>query len=152
MNASKVVVFRAGTEEYGLPIQHVISIEKMIDVKPIPTMPIYMRGVVKVRGELIPVVDVGYVFYQQNTEIMNETKLIVIQTDLLSIALIVQEAKEILDIQKDQLKSISFGAFQTVKYFAGVASVNERLITILNPTLLIESLDLTLVKEEIGSH
>lgn len=54
MDISKVVVFRAGNEEYGVPIENVISIEKLEDINVIPNMPYYMKGVVMVRGELIP--------------------------------------------------------------------------------------------------
>ena len=153
MNISKVVVFRAGNEEYGLPIEHVTSIEKLEAVNVIPNMPIYMKGVVKVRGELIPVLDTNNILYQEDANIDENTKLIVVQSKELSAALIVKEAKEILDIQEENLKSISVGAFQATKYFMAVASLDERLITIIDPNLLVSSLDgIALVKEEIFSH
>jgi purine-binding chemotaxis protein CheW len=153
MDISKVVVFCAGNEEYGIPIEHVISIEKLENINVIPNMPSYMKGVVKVRGELIPVLDMNLIFYQENTMGDDNSKLIVVQSEELSSALIVKEAKEILDIQEDQLKSIPVGAFQSTKYFTAVISMNERLITIIDPNLLISSLEgIALVKEEIISH
>ncbi|WP_226667714.1 chemotaxis protein CheW [Metabacillus litoralis] len=154
MELSKVVVFRAGDEEYGLPIQHVISIEKLEDINVIPNMPNYMKGVVKVRGELIPVLDTNRILYHQDSIIDEQTtKLIVVHSDEISSALIVKEAKEILDIQEEQLKSISVGAFQATKYFAAVASIKDRLITIIDPNLLIAGLEgIAIVKEEIVSH
>ncbi|MBM7604537.1 purine-binding chemotaxis protein CheW [Metabacillus crassostreae] len=154
MELSKVVVFREGNEEYGLPIQHVISIEKLEDINVIPNMPYYMKGVVKVRGELIPVLDTNRILYHQDSIIDEQTtKLIVVHSDELSAALIVKEAKEILDIQEEQLKSISVGAFQATKYFTAVASIEDRLITIIDPNLLIAGLEgIAIVKEEIVSH
>lgn len=153
MDISKVVVFRAGNEEYGLPIEHVTSIEKLEAVNVIPNMPVYMKGVVKVRGELIPVLDTNRILYQDDAKLDGNTKLIVVQSNELSAALIVKEAKEILDIQEEHLKSISIGAFQATRYFIGVASLDERLITIIDPNLLVSSLDgIALVKEEILSH
>ncbi|MGM0874114.1 MAG: chemotaxis protein CheW [Bacillota bacterium] len=141
MDISKVVVFRAGNEEYGLPIEHVISIEKLEDINVIPNMPLYMKGVVKVRGELIPVLDTNCIFYHQDTSLDDQTKLIVVHSEELCAALIVKEAKEIVDIQKNQLKSIAVGAFQATKYFVAVASLDERLITIINPNLFVTSLE-----------
>lgn len=153
MDISKVVVFRAGNEEYGLPIEHVISIEKLEGINVIPNMPLYMKGVVKVRGELIPVLDTNRIFYHQDTSLDDQTKLIVVHSEELCAALIVKEAKEILDIQENQLKSISMGAFQATKYFVAVASLDERLIAIINPNLFVSSLEgIAVVKEEIISH
>jgi purine-binding chemotaxis protein CheW len=153
MDISKVVVFRVGNEEYGLPIEHVISIEKLENINGIPNMPLYMVGVVKVRGELIPVLDMDRIFYQQDMSVDEDTKLIVVQSEELSTALMVKEAKEILNIQEDQLKSISIGAFQVTKYFTAVASIDERLITIIHPNLLISCLEgIALVKQEVINH
>jgi purine-binding chemotaxis protein CheW len=153
MDISKVVVFRAGNEEYGIPIEHVISIEKIENINVIPNMPSYMKGVVKVRGDLIPVLDMNCIFYQTDTVVDENSKLIVVQSEEISSALIVKDAKEILDVQEEQLKSIPVGAFQSTKYFTAVISMNERLITIIHPNLLISSLDgIALVKEEIINH
>ena len=153
MNISKVVVFRVGNEEYALPIEHVISIEKLENINSIPNMPSYMKGVVKIRGELIPVLDMNCIFYQEDTSVDENVKLIVVQSEELTSALIVKEAKEILDIQEKQLRTIPVGAFQATKYFTAVASVNERLITIIQPNHLVSSLDgIALVKEELISH
>lgn len=153
MDISKVVVFRAGNEEYGIPIEHVISIEKIENINVIPNMPSYVKGVVKVRGDLIPVIDMNHIFYQKDTIIDGNSKLIVVQSEEIASALIVKDAKEILDVQEEQLKPIPVGAFQSTKYFTAVISLNERLITIIHPNLLISSLDeIVLVKEEIISH
>ncbi len=56
---SKVVVFHAGKEEYALSIEHVISIEKLEKINPIPHLPSFVLGLVKVREELIPVLDLA---------------------------------------------------------------------------------------------
>lgn len=153
MEISKVVVFNTGNEEYAIPIEHVISIEKLENINVTPKMPPYMKGVVKVRGELIPVLDMNFIFYHEETEVDANCKLIVVQSDELSSALIVKAAKEILDIKEEQLKSIPVGAFQSTKYFTAVISTNERLITIIQPNLLISNLeDISLIKEEIICH
>jgi len=153
MDISKVVVFRAGNEEYGVPIENVISIEKLEDINVIPNMPYYMKGVVMVRGELIPTLDTNNILYKQETTITENIKLIVIQSNELSVALIVEDAKEIIDIRQEQLKSISVGAFQATKYFVAVASIESRLITIIDPNQFISSLEgISHVKDEIISH
>jgi purine-binding chemotaxis protein CheW len=153
MDISKVVVFRSGNEEYGLPIEHVISIEKLENINVIPNMPYYMKGVVKVRGELIPVLDMNRILYQDDTIGDDNAKLIVVQSEELSAALIVKEAKEILDIYENQIKTIGIGVFQSTKYFTAVASLGDRLIMLIDPNLFISSLEsIAIVKEEMVSH
>lgn len=153
MDISKVIVFYTNHQEYGFPIEHVISIEKLETINSIPNMPFYMRGTVMVKGELLPVLDMNRIFYDQDTRYDENTKLIVAQSEDLTAALIVNEAKEILDIQESQLKSLSLGAFQAAKYFPAVATIDERLISIINPNSLFSSLEgISLVKAEINRH
>ncbi|WP_374054250.1 chemotaxis protein CheW [Rossellomorea sp. FM04394] len=62
----KVVVVHAGKEEYALPIENVVSIERVEEVRPIPHLPSFVLGLVKVRGELIPVLDLANILYNTN--------------------------------------------------------------------------------------
>ncbi|WP_052737683.1 chemotaxis protein CheW [Bacillus sp. SA1-12] len=141
MDILKVVVFRAGYEEYGLPIEHVISIEKPEHIHFIPNMPSYMTGVVKFRGEFIPVLDITRIFYQEDTAIDEQVKLLVVQAKEMSAAFIVKEAREIINILENALKQISKGAFVLTKYFTSVASFDDRLILMIDSDLFLSSLE-----------
>jgi purine-binding chemotaxis protein CheW len=138
---NKAVVFRVGSEEYAFPIQNVISIEKMEDTTPIPHLPEYVKGIVKVRGELIPVVDFENILYNRQIEIDEGTRLIVLHTMEMSIGVLVNEAKEIVDIPSDKLKQIGLIAYQKTNYFTGIANLDKRLITVIDPLKLIQSLE-----------
>jgi purine-binding chemotaxis protein CheW len=138
---NKAVVFRAGNEEYATPIPFVISIEKMEGITPIPHLPSYVRGIVKVRGELIPVVDFEDILYSRALSDSGSARMIVLQTEELSFAVLVTEAKEILDIPADCLKQPGLIAYQKTNYFTGVANIDHRLITIIDPANLVESLE-----------
>lgn len=151
--ASKFIIFNTNNDEYGLPIEKVTSIEKMEGLNTIPEMPSYMKGVVKVRGELIPVLDTKQIFYRKDSVAGADLKLIVIQTDQLHVALIVEEAKEILEIQEEDLKSINMGVLKPSSYFTAVASLENRLITIVDPNELINNLDeIEVIKEGMSSY
>src|SRR6188472_1747442 len=104
--AEKVVVFNAGKEEYAIPIEFVISIEKIEEINLIPHLPSYMRGIIKSRGSLIPVLDIGDIFYGLSTDVNETVRMIVIETDELSFGLLVKEAKEILEIPEEALEQI----------------------------------------------
>ncbi|WP_227395208.1 chemotaxis protein CheW [Jeotgalibacillus aurantiacus] len=139
-NSKKVVVFECGNEEYAISIENVISIEKDEKITPVPHLPSFMPGITEVRGELIPVLDFEDILY--NRSLTNqEQKLLVLKTDELTIAVKVKEAKEILDIPLDQFKEIGLAAYKKTEYFTSVAQVGDRLITLIDPSILISSLD-----------
>lgn len=153
MKVSKVVIFNTNNDEYGLPIETVTSIEKLEGLNTIPDMPAYMKGVVKVRGELVPVLDTKQIFYRKDTALGSDLKLIVVQTNELPVALIVEDAKEILELQEEELKSIHMGVLKASPYFIAVASLENRLITIIDTDELINNLDeIELIKEEMSSR
>jgi purine-binding chemotaxis protein CheW len=138
---NKVVVFRVGTEEYAIPIPFVISIEKVEGITPIPHLPHYMKGIAKVRGELIPAVDFESILYSRTLQETEMSRMIVLQTEELSFAVLVNEAKEILDISSGNLKQPGLIAYQKTNYFTGVANLDARLITLIDPFKLVESLE-----------
>ncbi|AIE60647.1 chemotaxis protein CheW [Bacillus methanolicus] len=154
MNESnKAVVFRVGSEEYAFPIQYVISIEKMASTTPIPHLPEYVKGIVKVRGELIPVVDFENILYNRQIEINEGTRFIVLHTPEMSLGVLVKEAKEIVDIPSEKLKQIGLIAYQKTSYFTGVANLDKRLITVIDPLKLIQSLEgIREIQEYMKTH
>ena len=139
--SEKAVVFKVNKEDYGVPISFVISIEKLPEVNPIPQLPSFVKGIVKVRDELIPVLDLEELLYGQELKKDEHSRMIVLKADMLSIGLFVREAKEIIDIPSDQLKKVALMGYQKTKFFSGVANLDNGLITMIDPNLLISSLE-----------
>lgn len=139
--SKKAVIFHVGSEEYGIPVENVVSIEKCEDVNPIPHFPSFVKGIVKSRNELIPVIDFEMVLYNRPLEKSDAVRMIVLNTTELSIGLLVKEAKEILDISNESLKQIGLFAYQKTSYFSSVANLEERLITMIDSNILVSSLD-----------
>ncbi|MBY0122479.1 chemotaxis protein CheW [Bacillus sp. S/N-304-OC-R1] len=138
---NKVVVFQVGNEEYAIPIRFVISIEKVEGITPIPNLPDYVNGIFKVRGELSPVIDFERVLYNRPT-IMNESaKIIVLHTNELSIGVIVKDAKEIIDIPSEKIKQLGLIAYKKTTYFTGVANLDSRIITLIDPSEMVQCLE-----------
>ncbi|OAT74666.1 chemotaxis protein CheW [Parageobacillus thermoglucosidasius] len=150
---NKFVVFQLEREQYALPVAHVISIEKMADPTVVPQMPDYMVGVVRIRGELVPVLDTRKLLYGRPFEETDKTRIIVTATEDISVAFIVDEAKEILDIPEESVKQVNMLAYRQTPYFIGIASLPERLITLIDPNQLFENLEgAKTIKEHIHSH
>ncbi|MGE8204439.1 chemotaxis protein CheW [Heyndrickxia sp. NPDC080065] len=137
----KAIIFQAGNEEYGIPVDYVITIEKFENATQIPNLPQFVRGIIKSREELIPVIDCEQVLYGQVLQQDEQSRLIVLKTEVLSIGLLVKEVNEILNIPKEVLKQIGLIAYPKTRYFSSVANLESRLIMMIDPNLFIGSLD-----------
>lgn len=153
LTTTKVVVFQVGTEEYAIPIEQVISIEKVEGNTPIPHLPVYVKGIVKVRGELLPVLDLEEILYHRTIQYNDQTRMIVVKTDELTIGVLVNDAKEIIDIEKENLKQLGLVAFNKTSYFTSIANLESRLITLIDPSKLVQSLEgINEIQQYMKSH
>lgn len=141
MTSVKVVVFRCGNEDYAIPVDHVVSIEKLEQVNPIPHLPNYFLGLMKIRGELVPIVDFEQILYGRSASSDEQVRVIVLQTEEMFIGLLVLEAKEILDIADEDLKQIGLVNYSKTQYFSSVANLENRVITIIDPSILVRTVD-----------
>ncbi|NLP51553.1 chemotaxis protein CheW [Bacillus sp. RO1] len=141
MESQKLVIFEANQEEYGIPVEYVVSIERLGTVTALPEMEAYLKGLMKVRGQLIPVLDVKHILFSGTVEVNDKTRLIVVQTSDLSAGLLVEDAKEILDVKKEVIKDLNVLALQSSPYISGMVNLNSRLIAIIEPDKLIGTLE-----------
>jgi purine-binding chemotaxis protein CheW len=137
----KVVVFHAGKEEYALPIENVVSIEKVEEIRAIPHLPPYVLGLVKVRGELIPVLDLGNILYDTPANAEKGMFLLVVQTKTMQVGLVVMEAKEIIEVPEESLTNVGLLAYSKTTYFSGIINLEDSLLTQIDPDVLVESLE-----------
>ena len=140
MGFEKAVVFLCGTEEYAVPVEQVVSIEKLERVTPIPHLPNYLLGFTRIRGELTPVIDFGQVLYNRPTH-TDTSKVIVLSTDTVNYGLLVADAREIIDFEEGVLKQMGLVNYAKTKYFTAVANLEDRMISCVDPHILVNSLD-----------
>ena len=141
MSNEKVVVFQCGNEDYAVSIEHVVSIEKLERVNPIPHLPNYLIGLMKIRGELVPIIDFEQILYNRSGQDNEQARVVTMHTQDMSIGLLVKEAKEILDIAQEDLKQIGLMNYTKTQYFSSIANLENRMITIVDPSILVRSLE-----------
>src|SRR5690606_41243124 len=90
----KAVIVQCGQEEYALPVETVVSIEKLERVNPIPHLPDYMLGLMKIRGELVPILDFQQILYGNAAKEDPNARVVVVQTENLYIGLLVLDRSE----------------------------------------------------------
>lgn len=132
---TKVVVFMVGGAEYALPIECVQSIENPGEITAAQA-PDYVAGMCVVRGEILPLVHTQRLFDSSKGSSDGQLKWIILSMDQQQMGLIVEEAKEILNLSGVAVKQLGMLGLANRNYFLGVANVNGRLITIMDPQKL----------------
>lgn len=150
---NKVVVIGTGKEEYAIPLQFVVSIEKIEGITPIPQMPDYVTGMIEIRQQIIPIVDLEYIFYHRFIQMDESTRIVIVQLEELMAGILVSEAKEIIEISQGKVKQVGFIKSSATAYINGVASLNGSLVTIVNPEVLIGNLEgIDVLLDKMQSH
>jgi purine-binding chemotaxis protein CheW len=130
---TKQVIFKLGNEEYGLDIMLVNAIEKYVDLVRIPNAPTYIRGIINLRGDIIPVFSLRKKFGLPEKEIDNNTKLIVTKTHDILMAYEVDEVKEILEIPLSNISETPvIVKGPDTAYMKAVANINGRMLVLLD--------------------
>ena len=136
----KAIVIRCGNEEYAIPVEQTVSIEELEHVNPIPHLLDYLLGLMRIRGELVPILDFQQILYRTSAKDDPNAKVVVVQTEGVYFGLLVLEAKEILDITTDSLTTQGLMAYSKTPYFSSVANLEDRMITMIDPKVLSETL------------
>lgn len=137
----KYLTFRMGNEIYGLPIEHVIEIIGVQQITKVPDMEEHVRGVINLRGQVIPVIDVRCRFDMEPREYDDRTCVMVTHLKGISIGLIVDTVEEVRDIKPEVISNApSVATAQSGQYIKGIAQCEgDLVITILNLKRLLYS-------------
>lgn len=149
MSILKAVIVQLGNEEYAISVDSIVSIERLEKINPIPHLPDFMLGLMKIRNELVPIIDFEQILYNKSAKNIEEARVVVVQTKQLSIGLLVLDAKEIIDIPKSSLTTSGLMAYSKTPYFTSVANLENRMITVVDPEILSLSLS---GMDEIGDY
>lgn len=148
-NDNKFLTFRLGGEEYGVEILSVREIIGVIDITPLPQTPEFVKGVINLRGKIIPVMDLRTRFILQAIDYTEETCIIVVEItsdtddDSHQIGIIVDTVSEVLDIPRDQIEPPpAFGNAVSAEYILGMGKLEERVVILLNINKVLTDIDM----------
>jgi purine-binding chemotaxis protein CheW len=132
-SGGKFLTFFLGTEEYGLEILKVHEIIGMMPITRVPRTPLFIRGVINLRGKVIPVVDLRLKFAMESKEQTEETCVIVVQAQGVEMGIIVDKVSEVLDIAGQDIDDAPyFGADVKTDYLLGIGKAGERVKLLLD--------------------
>jgi purine-binding chemotaxis protein CheW len=128
--AGKYLTFHLGDEGYGLEILKVQEIIGMLEITKIPQTPNYVKGVINLRGKVIPVIDLRLKFGMPEQELTRKTCIIVVQIQkndtALIIGIVVDEVSEVLNISGEQIEAApSLGMQVNTHFILGMAKTES---------------------------
>jgi len=130
----KYLVFRIGKEEFGIEISKITTIiEKDMNIARVPKQPKFLKGVINLRGEIVPVISLRLRFGYPDDVYNEDTRIVIIKLDDVSVGLIVDSVAEVVELNEDTTESISnITGEHTMDYLTGVGKANGRIVTLLN--------------------
>lgn len=137
-NYNKPVIFRLGNESYGVDINLVSSIEKQVQFVPVPNSLPYIKGIISLRDEVIPLINLKKKFNMDNADIKGENAIIVKLANL-TLALEVDAVEEIHDIAEKSISDMpNIIKTENLAYFEKVANINGKLVVLINVENLLD--------------
>lgn len=140
----KFLTFTLGKEYYGIEIKYVTEIIGIQPITEVPELPEYIRGIVNLRGKIIPVMDVRLRFKKEFKEYNDRTCIIVIDAENMLIGLIVDSVSEVLSIPGEDIVAPPDLNQSQNKYIKGIGKIG-------NDVKLILDCEKLLSEEDMGS-
>jgi len=139
----QIVGFRIGQETFGLPIGIVREIVRVPEITPVPNAPIYIEGVINLRGRIIPVVDLRKRFGGDIAELNKKSRVVVVELESRVVGLIVNSASEVLRIPPSDIEPPQ-NIFQEgeINFITGVGKLKGRLVMLLDLSKILEGVEL----------
>lgn len=146
----KYMTFKCGNEYFGLKIQYVKEIIQFQAITAIPETEDYIKGLINLRGKVIPVIDVRLRFKQEPIEYDDRTCIIVVNVKSTIVGLIVEKIAEVVEIKEENiLPPPSIGKSEKThnKYVLGIGKVGDSVKLLLDPDKLLNDEDLSLAEQ-----
>lgn len=146
--AGKYLTFKLGVEVYGFEIQKVNEIISMQSITSLPNTPVFMKGVINLRGKVIPVIDLRIKFGMPEKDVTDMTCIIVMQVrhedKIITMGVIVDEVSEVLEITTQEIEPPpSIGLVVDSDFILGMAKTETSVKILLD-------IDKVLAPEELG--
>lgn len=146
---NKYLTFGLGEEIYGLEIMQVSEVIGMMQITRVPRMPDFIRGVINLRGRVIPVMDLRARFNMQAVEIDRANCVVVTRVGEIDMGLMVDRVLEVVDIPDSQIEPVpAFGADIDAEFIKGIGKTGDNITMLFDADKLLTGGELTSLPQE----
>lgn len=149
----KYLTFHVNGEDYGIEIRFVTEIIGIQNITKVPDMPTFLKGVINLRGKVIPVMDVRARFGMPEQEYDERTCIIVVNIDDTAIGLVVDQVREVVDIPESQVEPApELSRSKRSPFLQGMGKIGDEVKILLNVEHLLYDDELSEVKAATDSQ
>lgn len=128
----QVVAFKLRKEEYGFNILHVQEIKGLTDITRVPFASDFIKGVINLRGSVLPVIDLKKRLGLQETEYTDNTRIVIVKVDEVSVGMIVDAVTEVITLDGAHVDTTKAVDNESSRFITGIGKMNDRLIIMLD--------------------
>lgn len=149
-NASQeFLVFTLGDEQYGIDILKVREIRGYENVTTIANTPDFIKGVINLRGVIVPVIDLRIKFALEMAEYGDQTVMIIVDIGDRIVGMVVDSVSDVMTLTADQIKPApTMGMSLSSDYIAGLGSIEDRMIVLMDVDALLTSREMAAVAQQ----
>lgn len=134
----KLIIFKLGREEYGMDILRVQEIKRMMGITRVPSTPSFIRGVINLRGSVLPVIDLRTRLGLAENELTEAARIIVVLVNDGIVGFIVDEVVEVTTINTQDVEAAqTLSSGLSADFITGIAKADNRLYIMLNPDAIV---------------
>lgn len=142
VQATQYIVVDISIEQYGIDIKYVDNIVRMQKITRVPKAQSYFKGVINLRGEVVPVMSIRNKFGLEDDVFTDKSRIIILKPDQHeAIGIIVDSVKEVVSLESDSIEKIQSGRDEKSKYINAVGKNQGNLISLLNVSAVIDDVN-----------
>ena len=132
LEGKQYIVVKIGNEQYGIDIKYVDNIVRMQHITRVPKVADYLKGVINLRGEVIPIMSLRLKMDLPEDEITKATRIIILKLEQHgTIGIIVDEVKEVVALESEQIEKVAYDSKEP-NYIFGIGKNDDGLISLLD--------------------
>lgn len=132
VSTTQYIVIKIGDEQYGINISYIENISKMVHITRVPKVPVYYKGVINLRGEVVPVMSLRLKMGLEPDEFDKNTRIIILKLENVgTLGIIVDSVREVVTLDENQVEKVTNDTTQA-NFVQSVGKYNDELISLLD--------------------
>jgi len=129
----QLVTFRLQDESYGINVMQVQEVLRVSEIAPVPGAPVYVLGIINLRGNVVTVIDTRTRFGLSTTELTDSSRVVIIESDKQVVGILVDSVAEVVQLRSSEVDSApNVGNDESSRYIQGVATKDENLLIVVD--------------------
>ena len=127
------VTYRLGDETYGINVMQVQEVLRYSEIAPVPGAPNYVLGIINLRGNVVTVIDTRLRFGLQTTEVTDNTRIVIIESEKQVIGILVDSVAEVVYLKTSEIDSApNVGTDESARFIQGVSNRDDELLILVD--------------------